>query len=89
MSKLKLALLVATFAFFLLAVGTPIRAQNINQTTYVCINFDNGQQRRVASAGECRKSEIAVPWTILKGDTGAPGSQGPQGETGAGRRGWG
>jgi hypothetical protein len=82
MSKLKPILSVATFALFLSAVNTAVRAQTGSLTNYVCINLDNGNQRRVASAGECKKNEIAVPWTILKGDKGDPGAAGPQGAVG-------
>jgi hypothetical protein len=85
MLKFKSTFLLAAFAFFLLAVSSPIQAQNTNGTIYICISLNNWQLRHVSNPNECKKNEFSVLWNIngLKGDKGDPGPKGDKGETGA------
>ena len=85
MSKLKLAYLVAAFAFVLFAVGSPVQAQNNNSPNYMCVNPSNGNLRVVDGQNDCKKNEISIPLNIFKGakgDTGPAGPQGPKGVKG-------
>lgn len=87
MLKLKSAFLIAAFAFFLLAMSSPVRAQSSNGTIYICVNLTNWQVRNVSNPNECKKHEVSIVWNTgllkgAKGDTGAAGPAGPVGPRG-------
>lgn len=87
MLKLKSAFLIVAFAFFLLAVSSPARAQGTNSTVYICVNLNNWQLRNVPNPNDCKKHEVSIVWNTAllkgaKGDTGAAGPAGPVGPRG-------
>ena len=68
------------------ATGDSARAGDSGAHGYYCVNAQNGLLRLVASEGDCRKPEVALPLPIgpegPPGPAGATGPAGPQGVAG-------
>lgn len=78
------ALVLAAFAVtggVALATGAVGAIVGADGTIQGCYQKVNGQLRVVASAGDCRPSELPVSWS-QQGPQGLRGQQGPQGEQG-------
>src|SRR5436190_22859516 len=65
MLKFKSAFLIAACAFVLLAVTTPLRAQDNSVPPYICIRLTNFHMRSGNNPGDCKKNEISISWNQL------------------------